>query len=410
MKKAFTMTEALIIIGIVGILAVLSIVAVSAAKPDKDVILFRKSYMTTQKVIKELLSDKDLYPSSEVIALNFDSTKSIKSMVTQVPQTCEKMYERVYCVELERATVPYNDDFGNSCATQKEKLSTKCREDLTNKDLELDLDLDSKTDKTDKTDKTACSTADQLACSAKYGDNGYLTANCTCLSRAVLPRPDGGTTVLPGLSCNVADRLQCRSEGGTWNPSSCECTMPEETEFDFTKNEISVIGKGFADTNISAEQRQKFPFLRNVNVSASNKFAVSFANRVNTIAAPLISANTVKFGTPDGIVFSIEDHFNDSGKYADITVYLKKVDWSDNSGIGERLTRLNNETCSYNASTCKAPTKFLLRVEANGKVKLLNASNTSKIDAMACSYLRYPKINKRSKIPTSSTVNTCFAN
>ena len=311
MKKAFTMTEALIIIGIVGILAVLSIVAVSAAKPDKDVILFRKSYMTTQKVIKELLSDKDLYPSSEVIALNFDSTKSIKSMATQVPQ---------------------------------------------------------------------------------------------------LPRPDGGTTVLPGPSCNVADRRQCRSWGGTWVPSSCACIMPEETEFDFTKNEISVIGKGFADTDISAEQRQKFPFLRNVNVSASNKFAVSFANRVNTIAAPLISANTVRFGTPDGIVFSIEDHFNDSGKYADITVYLKKVDWSDNSGIGERLTRLSNETCSYNASTCKAPTKFLLRVEANGKVKLLNASNTSKIDAMACSYLRYPKINKRSKIPTSSTVNTCFAN
>ena len=237
-----------------------------------------------------------------------------------------------------------------------------------------------------------------------------MTANCTCLSKAVLPRPDGGTTVLPGPSCNVADRRQCRSWGGTWDPSSCACIMPEETEFDFTKNEISVIGKGFADTDISAEQRQKFPFLRNVNVSASNKFAVSFANRVNTIAAPLISANTVRFGTPDGIVFSIEDHFNDSGKYADITVYLKKVDWSDNSGIGERLTRLSNETCSYNASTCKAPTKFLLRVEANGKVKLLNASNTSKIDAMACSYLRYPKINKRSKIPTSSTVNTCFAN
>lgn len=408
MKKAFTMTEALIIIGIVGILAVLSIVAVSAAKPDKDIILFKKSYMTTQKVIKELLSDKDLYPSSEVIALNFDSTKLIKSMTTMSSRNCNDIYKVTCFAKMDErllATDDVYDDYGNSCATQKQEYTKRCSDDLLNAgDLNLELDLE----------QGACTSAQEIACYGKYGDYGYLTDNCTCLSNEPPTTTSGNTiassgTVLP-IGCRFLDETKCTSDGGTWNSITCKCTMPEETEFDFTKNEISVIGKGFADTDISAEQRQKFPFLRNVNVSASNKFAVSFANRVNTIAAPLISANTVRFGTPDGIVFSIEDHFNDSGKYADITVYLKKVDWSDNSGMGECLTRLSNETCSYNASTCKAPTKFLLRVEANGKVKLLNASNTSKIDAMACSYLRYPKINKRSKIPTSSTVNTCFAN
>ena len=69
-KKAFTMTEALIIIGIIGVIAALSIVAVNTAKPDKDIIMFRRAYSETQKVIRELLTDKELYPKAEVLAQN----------------------------------------------------------------------------------------------------------------------------------------------------------------------------------------------------------------------------------------------------------------------------------------------------------------------------------------------------
>ena len=74
---------------------------------------------------------------------------------------------------------------------------------------------------------------------------------------------------------------------------------------------------------------------------------------------------------------------------------------------GTQLSDALSKTCGYSA-TCQAPNKFIFKVEPSGRVQLVQPDNKAKVDPMACSYLRYPKINKRSKIPTDHTVNNCF--
>ena len=64
-NTAFTLSEAMIVLGIVSVLAGLSIVAITNSKPDENIILFRRAYSTTAKVVQELLNDRELYPDSE---------------------------------------------------------------------------------------------------------------------------------------------------------------------------------------------------------------------------------------------------------------------------------------------------------------------------------------------------------
>ena len=54
MKYAFTLAEALIVLGIVAILATLSTLAVTNVKPDEDVIMFRKAYRTISSAIEQI--------------------------------------------------------------------------------------------------------------------------------------------------------------------------------------------------------------------------------------------------------------------------------------------------------------------------------------------------------------------
>jgi len=61
-NKAFTMSEALIVLSVVSVLAALSVTAVSNAKPDESIIMFRKAYSMTTRIVNEMLNDKELYP------------------------------------------------------------------------------------------------------------------------------------------------------------------------------------------------------------------------------------------------------------------------------------------------------------------------------------------------------------
>lgn len=61
-RNAFTMSEALIVLGIVAVLAALSVIALKNSKPDADMVLYRHSYGKVRKVVSELLNDTELYP------------------------------------------------------------------------------------------------------------------------------------------------------------------------------------------------------------------------------------------------------------------------------------------------------------------------------------------------------------
>ena len=64
MRKAFTMSEALIVLGIIAVIATLSVLAVQNAKPDPEIIMFRKAYKTTSDIVQNLYYDKELYENA----------------------------------------------------------------------------------------------------------------------------------------------------------------------------------------------------------------------------------------------------------------------------------------------------------------------------------------------------------
>lgn len=431
-KKAFTMTEALIIIGIIGVIAALSIVAVNTAKPDKDIIMFRRAYSETQKVIRELLTDKELYPKAEVIALNLNSSKLMSMAISR---NCNQI-QRELCSYKAEMLPPdgLTDDFGNNCGMSNNEYLRYRTNNCGGGGGGSSLPVTSSSSSSGSSSGLSsgiippvasssglssgrgpfvvpqCSILQEEACKEK-GTFYYLNDECECVLRqpkssssssglasgAILPNPGN-------FACNVIFVQNCKAKKGTVNYTTCKCELPNGDELTFDDSQISVLGEGFADTEITDAQKAKNPFLNLAGVGPQNKFAVSFANRLNTVSNPTINDNTVQFGTPDGLYWVIEDHFNDSTKYAYISVHMAKI---SPTLSGTQLSDALSKTCGYSA-TCEAPNKFTFKVEPSGRVQLVQPDNKAKVDPMACSYLRYPKINKRSKIPTDHTVNNCF--
>lgn len=434
-KKAFTMTEALIIIGIIGVIAALSIVAVNTAKPDKDIIMFRRAYSETQKVIRELLTDKELYPKAEVLALNLNSSKLMSMAISR---NCNQIQQEELCSYKAEMLPPegLTDDFGNNCGMSNNEyllyrtnncgggggggsslpVTSSSSSSGSSSGLSSGIippvasssGLSSGRSSGDWQPVAYC-IEDRIACEESGGIFNTRTCKCTVgsgsssSSSGIISSGLASGAVLP-FACDVIFIQNCKAKKGTVNYTTCQCELPNGDELTFDDSQISVLGEGFADTEITDAQKAKNPFLNLAGVGPQNKFAVSFANRLNTVSNPTINENTVQFGTPDGMYWVIEDHFNDSTKYAYISVHMAKI---SPTLSGTQLSDALSKTCGYSA-TCQAPNKFTFKVEPSGRVQLVQPDNKAKVDPMACSYLRYPKINKRSKIPTDHTVNNCF--
>src|SRR5574344_1998460 len=61
-KRAFTLSEILIALSIVGFISVMAISAVSSHRPNKDMLMYRKSFNNLQNVVNILVSKEDIYP------------------------------------------------------------------------------------------------------------------------------------------------------------------------------------------------------------------------------------------------------------------------------------------------------------------------------------------------------------
>ena len=59
---AFTMAEMLIVIVLIGFLGVIVLNSLSKAQPDKNKVLFKKTYSVIEKTVQELVNDETLYP------------------------------------------------------------------------------------------------------------------------------------------------------------------------------------------------------------------------------------------------------------------------------------------------------------------------------------------------------------
>ena len=62
----FTLAETLVTMAIVGVLAAILIPTMISAKPNQEMVMLKKAYETTSRVINELINDDELYENEEL--------------------------------------------------------------------------------------------------------------------------------------------------------------------------------------------------------------------------------------------------------------------------------------------------------------------------------------------------------
>ena len=158
--------------------------------------------------------------------------------------------------------------------------------------------------------------------------------------------------------------------------------------------------------NPTSAELQNYPWL----VEEGGRFMYGFANLVGvenidtikntatTVSRTGGNATFINFSTPDGIYWEVGEAQN-SGE-PEIYIYPD----------GEKSA---NSACGYSEDDCPRPNKFLINVNRDGELSLVIPPESkdekgSTVDPIACTYLRYPRINKFSKFPTAYDGNTCF--
>ena len=64
-KKGFTLAEILITLGIIGVVAALLFPAINNAQPNQEMVMLKKVYYNTTRIVSELINDEDFYPERE---------------------------------------------------------------------------------------------------------------------------------------------------------------------------------------------------------------------------------------------------------------------------------------------------------------------------------------------------------
>ena len=79
-KKGFTLAEILGTMTLIGVVAAMTLPVIVQARPNKELIMFRKAYAETTRIVNDLINDEDLYPDAEESGLA--TTDALKDFVT----------------------------------------------------------------------------------------------------------------------------------------------------------------------------------------------------------------------------------------------------------------------------------------------------------------------------------------
>ena len=60
--KGFTLAEMVITLGIIGVIAAIVTPILKNAKPNEEMIMLKKAYFNTARIVSEMINDEDLYP------------------------------------------------------------------------------------------------------------------------------------------------------------------------------------------------------------------------------------------------------------------------------------------------------------------------------------------------------------
>lgn len=65
MKKAFTLAETLVVLGVISFIAIILLPTLKNIKPNNEHLMFRKVYYLTSNLVSEIINNSDLYPEPD---------------------------------------------------------------------------------------------------------------------------------------------------------------------------------------------------------------------------------------------------------------------------------------------------------------------------------------------------------
>ena len=65
-KKSFTLSEIMIAMAVLGIIVAACVPIIMSMTPNKNAIMIRKAYYTTEQIISELINDENYYPDGDL--------------------------------------------------------------------------------------------------------------------------------------------------------------------------------------------------------------------------------------------------------------------------------------------------------------------------------------------------------
>lgn len=90
-KKAFTLSESLIMMAIVGVLAAITMTSLSGLKPNKDKLLLQKAYKTILSAVSEVTNDSVAYPPLKSANLFDNELFNIRKQLCLSALMCQKL-------------------------------------------------------------------------------------------------------------------------------------------------------------------------------------------------------------------------------------------------------------------------------------------------------------------------------
>jgi competence protein ComGC len=113
MKKAFSLAEMIISLGVVGILYLILVPIFSKASPNADTALIRKAYNITENTVYNLINDDVAYPNEE---LGFADTTATAASSAYSDKFCYYFLDRLNTIE---------SDYNNCTAQTSDGISWK---------------------------------------------------------------------------------------------------------------------------------------------------------------------------------------------------------------------------------------------------------------------------------------------
>ena len=330
-RKAFTLSESLIMMAIVGVIAVITLVSLSGLKPNKDKMLLQKAHRATLEAVAEIANDSVAYPplktsdASYRQYLLFSARRQVEMALFTPDLTQAITGEGVDCTII-RPTGGINSTNDISQAT-----FVCMKTDSNGNPIEYTNSLGI----VDFVTTTDCPKKNTLTIDPlPFTNTGEVTGNTNWnLNPNLTLKPSNNghnDSVLP----NIGSVGETKAAGHvTITPASAVLT----------------------DRSVPTRDTGKY--------TATNKFAYLFAHTMQPSGKDISCSNNVcTFNTADGMSWTVTDGFSASNVNSTATI---KVDIN-----GDK-----NPNRAYNPSNpneVKTPDQFTFTVRANGQVTVPN--------------------------------------